>query len=294
MTTITVPAGTIVVGVDGSPASDQAVSWAADQAALERRSLTLVHTIGANAWVDQSGKEYDVAMSVARTEGEALLNRSASVATHRAQQRTIHRVLRLGDPRLVLLELSDEATMIVLGSRGRGPVRSMLLGSVGLTVTEQASCPVVVLRPRHVGTVRRGILVGVDGTERSRAAIEFAYRQASIRSQPLTVMLCFFDTLSWSVGTVGPADDDESAAPHRLALMESVAGMTEKFPDVDVTLTLHRGPARDALIHAAKTMDLVVVGTHPHGHFAGLVQTDVGRAVVEHAQSVVAVVPDPR
>jgi len=144
-----------------------------------------------------------------------------------------------------------------------------------------------------VGTVRRGVLVGVDGTDRSRAAMEFAYRQASIRSQPLTVMSCFFDSLSWAVGTVGTADD-EAAEPHRLALAEAVAGMGEKFPDVDATLVLHRGPARDALIHASKTMDLVVVGTHPHSHLADLVQIDVGRSVVERAESVVAVVPDPR
>jgi nucleotide-binding universal stress UspA family protein len=292
MTVNTVPAGTIVVGVDGSPASDQAVSWAADQAALEHRQLTLVHSVGHNAWIDLP--EYGAAITVARTEGQTLVDRSTAIVKRRAPSVAVQQVVRLGDPRVVLLELSADASMIVLGSRGRGPVRSMMLGSVGLTVTEQASCPVVVLRPQHVGTVRRGVLVGVDGTERSRAAIEFAYRQASIRSQPLTVMSCFFDTLSWAVGTVGPADDDESVAGYRLALTESVAGMSEKFPDVNVTLTLHRGQARDALVHATKTMDLVVVGTHPHGHLAGLVQSDVGRGVVEHGHGVVAVVPDPK
>ena len=58
--------------------------------------------------------------------------------------------------------------MVVLGSRGRGPMRTLLLRSVGVAVTKHAECPVVVVRPGNRGLVRNGVLVGADGSEHSQ------------------------------------------------------------------------------------------------------------------------------
>ena len=220
-----VPAGTVVVGVDGSRSADQALDWAVEQAALEHRPLTLVHALGplgtsGTAWLDQAGVNQRDILDAMRSDGQALLDAARDRAFGKAPQLVVHESLRLVDPREALLELSQEASTIVLGSRGRGPVRSLVLGSVSVGVSRHASCPVVILRPRNLGVVRRGVLVGADGTERCRATLEFAYRQASLRRLPLTVMHCFWDAQGATTGARVIPDDAEGFEDQRLLLAE--------------------------------------------------------------------------
>ena len=293
-----VPPGSVVVGVDGSTSSDQALDWAVEQAALEHRSLTLVHALGpigtsGTAWLDQAGVNQRDIIAAMRSDGQDLLDAARDRALARAPQVVVHQVLRLVDPREALLDLSREAATVVLGSRGRGPVRSLVLGSVSVGVSRHASCPVVILRPRNLGVVRRGVLVGADGTERSRVTLEFAYRQASLRRLPLTVMHCFWDAVGATAGSRVVPDDEEGFDDQRLLLAESVSGMTEKFPDVSVRTELARGLADDCLVRASAQMDMVVVGFHPAGRVSGLVYGSVASTVLEHAGCIVAVVPEP-
>ena len=292
-----VPAGTVVVGVDGSRPADQALDWAAEQAALEHRALTLVHALGpmgtsGTAWLDQAAVNRRDILDAMRREGHELLERAAQRALRRHPHLEVREVLRMVDPREALLELSQDATMVVLGSRGRGPVRSLVLGSVSVGVSRHAACPVVVLRPRNVGVVRRGVLVGADGTPRSRASLEFAYRQASLRGLPLTVLHSFWDAGGVTVGRPVPADEPD-VDDQRMLLAESVGGLGEMFPDVNVRLELMRGLADDALVRLSQQMDLVVVGYHPATPLAGLVYGSVASTVLEHASCIVAVVPEP-
>ena len=294
-----VPAGTVVVGVDGSASADQALDWAIEQAALEHRPLTLVHALGplgtsGTAWLDQAGVNQRDILDAMRSDGQGLLDAARDRAFSKAPQLVVHEVLRLVDPREALLELSQEASTIVLGSRGRGPVRSLVLGSVSVGVSRHASCPVVILRPRNLGVVRRGVLVGADGTERCRATLEFAYRQASLRRLPLTVMHCFWDAQGATTGARVIPDDAEGFEDQRLLLAESVSGMTEKFPDVNVRTELARGLADDCLVRASAQMDMVVVGYHHSGSVSGLVYGSVASTVLEHASCIVAVVPEPQ
>jgi len=293
----TVPAGTVVVGVDGSRPADQALDWAAEQAALEHRALTLVHALGplgtsGTAWLDQAAVNRRDILDAMRREGHELLDHGRERALRRHPQLEVREVLRMVDPRESLLELSQDAAMVVVGSRGRGPVRSLVLGSVSVGVSRHAACPVVVLRPRNVGVVRRGVLVGADGTLRSRASLEFAYRQASLRGLPLTVLHSFWDAAGATAARVVPADET-GVEDQRLLLAESVSGMSEAYPDVNVTLELVRGLADDALVRLSQQMDLVVVGYHPARPLAGLVYGSVASTVLEHGSCIVAVVPEP-
>ena len=188
--------GTVVVGVDGSKSASRALAWAVDQALAEHRALTLVHAVlpvGA-AWLDQDGIDHRIGVDPMHTEGHELLRRAREAVTERAPDLEVHEVLRVVDPRELLLSLSAQAALVVLGSRGRGPVRSLLLGSVGVALSRHAYCPVVIHRPCHQGKVRHGVLVGVDGTADSQAALEFAFRQASLRALPLTVLHAFWDS----------------------------------------------------------------------------------------------------
>lgn len=293
-----VPPGTVVVGVDGSKSADQAIDWAIEQGALEHRPLTLVHALGplgtsGTAWLDQAGVNQRDILDAMRADGQSLLDTARDRVARKAPDVEVHEVLRLVDPREALLDLSHRAAMLVLGSRGRGPVRSLVLGSVSVGVSRHASCPVVILRPHNPGVVRRGVLVGADGTERSRASLEFAYRQASLRRLPLTVMHCFWDAQGATSGPHSIPDSAEGFENERMVLSESLSGMTEKFPDVHVHTELARGLADDCLVRASGQMEMVVVGFHHSGTVSGLVYGSVASTVLEHASCVVAVVPEP-
>ncbi|MEQ4497520.1 universal stress protein [Nocardioides kribbensis] len=289
-----VPPGSIVVGVDGSETAAQALVWACDQADLEQRPLTLVHVlepvqVPASGMYATTAIDYGLLLDQVREGGAALLAAAEATAHERAPGVVVHRVMSSADPRGVLLGLSRQAAMVVLGSRGRGPLRSLLLGSVSVSVSKHASCPVVVRRPDHPQRPRTGVLVGVDGTARSLPAVEFAFRMASFRGRPLIVQHSYFDAteaLAIQRGLPAPELADEQAL-----VAESLAGMAEKFPEVDVEVRLGRGFADHNLVEASRDADLVVVGHQVDGPLEDLLYGSVAPIVVEHALGAVAVVP---
>jgi nucleotide-binding universal stress UspA family protein len=284
--------GTIVVGIDGSTSSHQALAWAVDQARAEHRPLTLVSAFGAAtpAWPSDAATlplEYRDAL---RAEARVALTAARDAVADRAPDLEVHVVLEAADPRSLLLQLSEHASMLVVGSRGRGPVRSLMLGSVGVALTRHASCPVVVIRPSQHGLVRNGIVVGADATPESRAVLEFAFRQASLRDLPLLVLHCFWDVLA-AANAAHVIGGDLDYQEERVMLAESLAGMGEKYPDVHVTTELARGVPAEALVSAAENMDLLVVGGHEQRLRDRAVMRSVSVSVVEHATCPVAVVP---
>jgi nucleotide-binding universal stress UspA family protein len=138
------PAGRIVVGVDGSPASVLALRWAAGQAAVTGAELDAVmawmppsdYALGAG-YSDDVGWEEDTAAVLEKTIEEAL--------TGDAAEKVERRVVR-GHPAQVLLDASADADLLVVGSRGHGGFTGMLLGSVSQHLVAHAPCPVLVVR----------------------------------------------------------------------------------------------------------------------------------------------------
>lgn len=275
MQSTAIPAGTVVVGLDGSPSSERALDWAIDHARRERRQLTLAHGLdpAGSVWMDPEGADHRAVLEALRSDALELLRTARDHVTQVAPDQTVHEALWMSDARITLLDLSERAALVVVGSRGRGPLRSMLLGSVGLAVSRHAACPVVVVRPGHPGRVRHGVIVGADASERCRPVLEFAYREASLRDLPLTVVHS-----GW---------DDHGA----LGLAEAVAGLAEKFPDVRTSTRLVHDDPADVIAQESKRMDLVVIGAHHRGLAGTIVHGSITDAVVEHASCPVAVVP---
>lgn len=272
----TIQPGSIVVAADGSKHAERAVVWAAEQARLERRPLAVVTADGHN---------------VHRVNHDAV-----RLATATVPGIDVVALTATGDTRAILVELSREAHLMVLGSRGRGTVTSMLLGSVSAAVSKLAVCPVIVCRPRAEGHRGRGVLVAADGTPESRAVIEFAFEMASMRGLDLTVVHCVWDVVAAVAGernvSLEAADLGVGDDPHRL-LAESVAGFAEKYPDVPVTLRVTHGLVDDVIGGRTAAWDLVVVGRHPMDTIGRLVKGSIATAVVERAHTAVAVVPEP-
>lgn len=293
MDTNLIPAGTIAVGVDGSPSSERALTWAVEQAVADHRALTLVHAVGpvGAVWMDQAGYDTRIGLRAMQTHSQELLAKAHEEVEGKAPGLAVHEMLRVADPRNLLLEVSRKSAMVVIGSRGRGPVRSLLLGSVGVAVTRHGECPIVVVRPGNPGLVRRGVLVGVDGTERSLLPLEFAFRQASQRQLPLTVLHAFYDVRATVTSPHLVLERGADLEEKRLLLAETISGMREKYPDVPVTTELALGLADECMVKMAERMNLVVVGSHHGGAAAEFLFGSVPATVVEHATCPVAVVP---
>ena len=187
--------GSIVVGVDGSPHAARALLWAIKQATVEHRRLTLAHSINSAspAFIDAAIVDSRSSRSILEMAGQQVLDEARSTVEETAPDLEVHEAFALADPRDVLLQLSEKADMLVVGSRGRGRVRSLLLGSVSAALVQHAHCPVVVVRPEHDDVVRNGILVGFDASPESRPVLEFAYREAHLHQLPLTVLECLWD-----------------------------------------------------------------------------------------------------
>lgn len=269
--------GAVVAAVDGSEHATRALRWAAEQASLEKRRLVVV-SVG-----DDSDQLVDEAVASAR---------------HLLPTLAVSGWALTGDPRQVLIDASPQAHLLVVGSRGRGVVKSMLLGSVSAAVSAHAACPVVVCRPPADGAVQAGVVVGADGTPESLPVIEFGYRQASLRGLPLTVLHSFWDAAA-AVAQYDQARGDEGAGPEledlRVTLSASVAGLAEKYPDVPVTLTLKHGFADEALSPRHGGWAMVVVGHHPMTTLSRLLTGSIATSVIERSRCTVAVVPqDPR
>jgi nucleotide-binding universal stress UspA family protein len=133
----------IVVGVDGSGHSGQALSWAAREATLRSASLEVIYAFPALvSLVGSTAHEY---YPQVEKEAAQVLDRALADAPVDASV-PMERVLVPGSPAKVLVEASDNASMLVVGSRGLGEFRGMLLGSVSIHCVQQARCPVVVVR----------------------------------------------------------------------------------------------------------------------------------------------------
>lgn len=270
--------GTIVVGADGSATSGRALAWAVEQALADHRPITLVHALPATtpAWLDPSGDNPREAHELAvRAKGQDALDRAHGVVRRLAPDLPVFELFRLDDPRAVLVDVSETAAMIVLGSRGRGHLEKMLLGSTAVAVVQHAECPVVVHRPTGPALERRGIAVGVDDTEASLPVLEFAFRQASQRDLPLTAVHSFRHP-----------DLEE-----QVSLADSVAVLADKYPEVRVHTEIDQGLPERFLLHLANRMNLLVVGAHHGDRPEHSISGSMAVCLVEHATCPVAVVP---
>jgi nucleotide-binding universal stress UspA family protein len=295
-TTNSTSTGSIVVGVDGSTSSTEALTWAATEAGLQKRPLTIVHaekpfSTSQRSWLESAGISTREMINETLADAQKIVDQARVKAAALCPDVEISTTVQAGDPRQVLLQMADVANMIVLGSRGRGPVASLLLGSVSVAVVRHAKCPVVITRPVGSEQEHRGVLVGSDGSARSLPTVDLAYREASLHHMPLTVVHCLWDPLVARVrwGHLQPADPHYEDAEQRIKT--TLAGMSDKFPDVAMHMVLAQGAVEACLVDLSQQHDLLVVGRHAHSLAAHLGWGGLTTAIVEHGRGLVLVVP---
>lgn len=283
---------TIVVGYDGSPASEMAAHWAADETERRHTRMRLVHVLALPVASSPMGLAVTLQSEPLRLAAEQLLDQTRRRIRSEHPGLDIDMVVEFGGTAASLLQEATEAALVVLGSRGLGEFRDLTAGSVSAHVATHAHCPVVVIPPRWNSEGANGIVVGVDGSEVSAAAVDFAFEQAQARGTTLTAVLAWNDPVRTGPGDLLPLVYDLDALEQEAAavLAESIAGHAEKYPDVEVRQELVRGHADDVLIDVGRSAELLVVGSRGRGAFRGLLLGSTSRSLVHYAPCPVAVV----
>ena len=287
----TVTPGSVVVGVDGSPFSDAAVEWAAAYAAAHHAPLTLLHAAGdlGGYLIPFRAEARHMAAPVARR----IIEHASEIADRRFPEVDIETRTCYEDPRQALLGV-EAASMLVLGTRGHGPVAALLLGSVSQAVVAHATCPVTVVRPaedRDTEQQLGNVVVGVDLDGGATGALDVAFEIASMSGRPLEVLHAS-PALGRDDDATGSEKWTDDVGEHLRELVEVLAGYSEKYPDVKVTTRMADDAPAGALVHASQTATHVVVGSRDGRR--GLPHLgSVGRTVVEHAHCPVTVVRPP-
>ncbi|WP_327117483.1 universal stress protein [Nocardia sp. NBC_01730] len=289
----------VVVGVDGSEASDLAVRWAAETAAQRGRRLHIVHGLDlavARAVLGVYDLMVPAVIDTIRRQGADHVATARRLAYDVDQGLTVETEVCEDHPAKLLIERSAAANLVVIGASGEGGTISHLGGTL-LAVVSHGHGPVVVVRDtgteyqtRCVGRV----VVGVDGSEISEAAVGAAFAEASDRRAQLVAVYAWSDLpYGRFAGLPNTIPDRGVAAEAQSILAEQLAGWQEKYPDVDVMRKAYLSGPRHHLIEWSRSAQLLVVGSRGRGGFRGQLLGSTGNALIQRAHCPVMVVHSP-
>jgi nucleotide-binding universal stress UspA family protein len=280
----------IIVGVDGSPNSLAALRWAHREAELRGDALVAVfawgfippeHTSGGYAFSTSFGPEQaDAALATAVA---AALDGDDDV-----ERRAVH-----DHPVRALQAAAYGADLLVVGARGAGGFRGLLLGSVSAQCLHHPRSPLAIVSADAAERESTGgrIVVGVDASSSAGRALDWAADEAARRSAELEVVHAWDTFYVVPTPTAGyptmcaAAEEDARSTLDKVLAEHGLAGRAR------VRARTVQGAAAPALLDAAAGADLVVLGTRGHGGFASLILGSVTHHLAYHALCTVVVVP---
>ncbi|QRP42892.1 universal stress protein [Amycolatopsis sp. FDAARGOS 1241] len=279
----------VVVAVDGSETATAAAVWAVGEAARQHAPLLLLTAYGFDdTWFGSTADMPSDWIAVKRAEAEALLRRTCETLEAVVPGLPVWTEATDRGRVPALLMVSERARVLVLGEP-IGPLLGLFSGSPGLDLAAKAHCPVVVVRGRE--TVDGPVVVGVDASPLSDAAIGWAFEEASLRNTRLLALHTWHDGDLSHTGVGSGMFQFESLQEtgHRL-LAQRLAGWQEKYPDVYVERQVEHDKPRHRLLALSHNAQLLVVGCRGRGGFAGLVLGSTSQALLHHASCPVLVV----
>ncbi|GAA3641427.1 universal stress protein [Microlunatus ginsengisoli] len=286
----------LVVGIDGSDESAVALRWAVDQARRRGCSVKLVYALLIPVVSDAYGMVMtrpDVDELAAYSKG--LLGAAAEVVHRLDPDIAVETTLREGPPAAVLLDESRSALGLVVGTRGLGAISGKLLGSVSVRVAVKAACPVYVIPPEWNPVACAGdpVVVGVDGSDHSEAALRLAIEECRLCDSPLKAVIAYH------VGRFSKPIEPELIAQYdasekamaRRTVERSLerAGLTgDGAPRVEIHVV--EGKPADALVEAGRNALITVLGSRGRGGIARALLGSVSRSVMQETARPLAVV----
>lgn len=275
---------TIVVGVTAAPVAARAVAWATERAAALGMSVELVAVIGGA--LGAVGE--DRVVRTAQDAAERMLEGHAAAVT--AARVPVSMRTERGNPVAVLIDASERAALLVIGSDYRGPDQGPVRGSHGIRISAAAQCPVIVV-PDIDLTGRSGVVVGTDGSDVSAAALRFAADEAERLGEPLVAV---------SVWTPMPIPGPISGYPEPYLddmqevtaeiLRGSLTEIRDAHPDLQITEQVECGYPSAIINERAQAARLTVVGSHGRGAIARLLLGSISHEVLARLATVTAIV----
>lgn len=263
-----IPSHAIVVGLDHSPQSTVALEWAAAEAICRGLPLHLIHAVQPHLWPDSSGADdcdHHPAGCVADAL-QALADSNAGVPITWSQP--------YGSALPALTWASRFATMIVVGTHGRGALLQIMTSSTAVELIAYAHCPVVVLRtPLHRADAEFGrVVVGLEGRPSDGDALQAAFREAETHQRALVVVHA-----------------TDYGFLERARIEHLVVNEHRKHSTVRAKIIVKQGDPAELLVAHSAQASLVVLGSHGRHEAAGLILGSVSQAVLRDAACPVMV-----
>lgn len=269
--------GTVVVGVEGTASSHDALVWAARTASARGAVLEIVHATGAPV----AGREVTLAEQVT-LRGKEVLHEATERAQVAAPGVAVRVELERDDVAPALVRRSAGAELLVVGSH---PLKGLerLVGSRSYQIVSAAACPAVVV-PTFPPPDARDVVVGIDGSADGQAALMLAAAEADRTGADLVVVHAWEEpSLVTGLEYLGGAYVEDLLQQAQAVLDEAVHGVREQHPDLRVHGRVEHGRPADRLLHAARDAALVVVGCRGRQGLARVLLGSVSHGVVLHA-----------
>lgn len=266
----------IVVGINGSASSEAAMAWSLNRASRLRLPVIAMHAVD-DRWVAQEFQYHELIKESALQ----LLRQVQQDAAKRQPDVDVDIQLRHGGTAMALKEMSRDASLLVIGSHHRYWADGGRVTDRALQIVTASDSPVAVI-PNVPETERRGVVVGVDGSEESSQAVALAAAEADREGDELTAVLAFRHPARWTRrGLPSSRVAEVMEEEEKVVLSESVAGLGERYPDLLVHQRLESDtdPAK-ALVEIAADARMLVIGSRGRGGFSRLLLGSTAHAVL--------------
>jgi nucleotide-binding universal stress UspA family protein len=245
----------ILVGIDGSMPSRAAVRWSIQRAGATGEDVVLAHVVD-----DEWGVVSHRLLDEARMEADALLTTEAAFARSIDPGASVTTILREGNPMWELITAAEGADLVVVGTHKTGFVRGRVFGSRSLQLAGGSPAPVAII-PESSARMRTGIVVGVNESPASQAAMMFGADEARRLGEELILVG------AWA----GPVETEPNEASRRRTalvksriesvLVEARATITHANDELRIRVREVNRPAAEALVGAAASARLLVIGS---------------------------------
>jgi nucleotide-binding universal stress UspA family protein len=294
----------VLLAIDGSATSISAcqlvgsLTWPEGTiievvAAAHEPPADAVGMVGMPLTEPTSGTDADPFLETALDDAAEMLRRPGLI---------VCRSLLAGRPASVIVDRAgaSRAELVVVGSRGLGPLKSMLLGSVSAEVVDHAPCPVLVVRRPALGSV----LLAVDGSASAGAAVTFVRGSHFLAGHPVEVFsVAPSATRPPPVPMAGVSDaayDSYEARiagdRERVAVIAAEAVEDLRAGGLHSRWSISQGNPAHEIIEAARSFgsDLIVLGSRGHTGLTRIVLGSVARNVLLHTHASVLIVREPQ